>query len=70
MNKWTGEKIRRLRDLYGETQAVFCQRVGVGPKILSFWEGGKCQPGGPASIVLSRLEEDLANGKIRELQTA
>jgi DNA-binding transcriptional regulator YiaG len=68
--KWTPEKILDLRERYGETQKVFCHRVGVDYTTIRWWEQGRGKPLGSAELLLDRLEEDLINGKIRELETA
>lgn len=67
---WTPERIRDLRRRYGESQPVFCQRLGVVCGTLRSWEQGRGEPTGSALVLLGRLEEDLIEGKIRELQSA
>ena len=67
MHCWTPEKIRELRNLYGETQVAFARRLGVTPTSLRYWEWDMQNPSGSARILLDRLREDVEEGKIREL---
>ncbi len=66
---WTPEKIKELRKKYGETQEDFCVRLGISLDGLRYWEQGKGFPGGSATILLGRLEEDYLEGKIRDLNS-
>jgi len=52
---WTPEKIKSLRASYGETQEKFCERLGVHPDTLRWWEQGRGQPKGPAEKLLTIL---------------
>jgi DNA-binding transcriptional regulator YiaG len=63
---WTPDKIRELREAFGERQVDFCRRVGVSLPALQCWEQGKGEPGGSAQILLDRLEEDLRDGRIEQ----
>lgn len=63
---WTAEKIRELRERYGETQDQFRQRIGVALGTLRFWEQGQGKPLGPAAKLLSRLEEDLLESAVND----
>lgn len=65
---WPPEKIRSLRNMYGESQNVFCRRLGVTADALQHWEQGRGAPNGSALLLMDRLEEDFLAGKIRELQ--
>lgn len=67
---WNSTKIKALRNAYDETQAEFCRRLGVTLSTLKYWEIGRAEPLGPAQLLLSRLEEDLRDGKKRDLQPA
>lgn len=64
---WVPDKIRLLRAGYAESQEVFCRRLGVTVDAYRLWEQGRGQPSGPAQLLLSRLEEDLLEGKVREM---
>lgn len=67
---WTADRIKALRKRYGEHQEVFCLRLGVSPGALRDWEQGRSVPSGPAAILLTRLEQDLAGDNVREMQPA
>ncbi len=67
---WDSRRIKDLRKRYGEDQDVFCRRLRVSVHSLRHWEQGKGNPIGPVEEVLDRLEEDLQQGKVRELQSA
>lgn len=67
---WTADRIKALRQRYGEKQEEFCLRLGVGAGALRHWEQDRGEPNGSVQILLSRLEEDLKEGKIRELEHA
>jgi transcriptional regulator with XRE-family HTH domain len=56
---WTAERIKALRERYGEKQEEFCHRLGVGVGTLRHWEQGRGTPSGPAAILLGRIEEDI-----------
>lgn len=56
--KWTPERIKELRDAYGETQDEFRLRFPVGISTIRFWETqGSASPMG--CTILDRLEQDL-----------
>jgi len=67
---WTRDRIRRLRKQHDETQAEFCQRLGVTVHALRYWEQGQSEPPRPVELLLDRIEEDLKIGKPRELQAS
>ena len=58
---WTGEKIRRLRKRFGETQAEFAKRLDVTEYTIRHWERDLGKPSGPACIVLTMLKKQLEN---------
>ena len=60
---WTPEKIKKLRQAYGEKQEDFCERLGVSLPALRHWEQGLGEPNGSAQILLGRLEEDLEEAR-------
>jgi len=66
---WTSDRIKWLRKQHNETQAEFCQRLGVAVHTLRFWEQGQGKPNGSAIVLLSRLEEDITIGKPRAMRT-
>lgn len=59
VQKWKPKQIRALRDRHGETQEVFCKRLGVSLVTYRFWENGRHPPMGPARLLLDRIELDL-----------
>lgn len=59
LKQWNPKQIRELRELYRETQAEFCLRLGVSCVTFRFWENGRYPPMGPARLLLDRLEGDL-----------
>lgn len=68
---WTAEKIKALRKKgYNETQEEFARRLRISAAALRNWEQGVNPPIGPAEVLLDRLQEDLDEGKIRQLQPA
>lgn len=67
---WPPERIKGLRKAYGEEQDDFCKRLRVSVHALRHWEQARGSPIGPVELLLDRLEEDLREGKIRELQPA
>lgn len=66
MKRWSGVEIRELRKRYGETQEEFCRRLAVTVDSLRGWEQERGDPIGPAHLLLSRLEEDLETGNVRD----
>ena len=61
------KEIRDLRKAYGEKQEEFCLRVGVSVGALRDWEQGRREPLLPIQLLLTRLKEDLAEGKVRPI---
>lgn len=59
---WNGEKIKALRDRYGETQEEFANRIGVAVGTLRFWE----QDQGPPNLTAQKLFVFLQRDKIPE----
>ncbi len=70
--KWTAERIKALRDRYGETQDDFRARFRISLSTLRFWEQGQGEPSGPATVILDQLEADAAipRAEKRERQPA
>src|SRR5262245_63416230 len=64
-SRWSPKAIKALRRRYDETQAVFCQRLGVTPDALQFWEQNRGCPSGPAEMLLDRLLEEVESGDVR-----
>jgi DNA-binding transcriptional regulator YiaG len=62
---WSPDHIRALRKAYGESQEQFCLRLGVAVGTLRDWEQSRGVPLMPVQLLLSRLQEDQAEGKIR-----
>lgn len=67
--KWTPERIKALRDRYSETQEQFRHRFPISLSTLKYWETGG-EPSDMACTLLDRLEEDLQEGRVRQLQAA
>lgn len=66
---WTPERIKALRERYGETQEQFRHRFPISLSTLKFWETGG-EPSDMACTLLDRLAEDIQQGRVRQLQTA
>lgn len=41
---WTSDRVRTLRELYKESAAVFCKRLGVSSSAVSNWENMVSRP--------------------------
>ena len=67
--RWPPEKIKELRERYGETQAVFRLRLGITVTTLANWEQGRFEPTGTGLLMLDRLAEDLEAGQVRNIDT-
>lgn len=72
---WTSERIKNLRQRYGERQEDFCKRFRISLGALRIWEQGQGEPSGPATIILDQLEADLekipaTNGHAKSKQPA
>lgn len=64
MYDWTPEKIKELREAYGESQPVFALRFRQGVDSLRKWEQGKATPTGAVTVVLDHLAASVpTNGK-------
>lgn len=70
MKIWSGDEIKALRKRYEETQEEFCRRLAISIDGLRAWEQDRGSPNGPAHLLLSRLEEDFVEGKIRDYISA
>lgn len=57
--RWTPERIKALRNAWGETQAQFAERLNVSKSAIRFWEQGQGKPSKLAEFVLDRVEADL-----------
>lgn len=64
---WPPKRIKHLRKQFGESQPIFCERLGVIVDTYRLWEQGRGKPNGSALVLLDRLEEDLRAGSVREL---
>ena len=61
---WTPQRIKKLRDAFGQTQEQFSARLGMTKFGLRMWEQGQSVPSEMAQILLDRIEEDLAKGRV------
>ena len=66
---WDGQRIKKLRNSFGESQTQFCQRLGVGVDALQHWEQDRAEPSRPIQLLLEILQEDIASGKIPAVPT-
>jgi DNA-binding transcriptional regulator YiaG len=57
--EWTGQRVKNLREAYGESQDRFAARFGLNGATVSFWETEKGKPSGSAQFALDRLAEDI-----------
>ncbi|MGA2464676.1 MAG: helix-turn-helix domain-containing protein [Thermodesulfobacteriota bacterium] len=51
--------IRQFRKKYGLTQRRLAELMGVTITTIYSWESGRRNPGGPAKILLAKVEEEL-----------
>lgn len=51
-------EIKAIRNNLKMTQVVFAKFLGVSPKTVEAWEGGRNMPDGPARRILSMLKQD------------
>ncbi len=56
-NVWTGERVRALRERYGESARQFSERIGVHINTLYAWELDRSEPIMPVKKFLEVLEE-------------
>lgn len=59
VTEYSNKEIRDIRMKAGMTQSVFAAYMGVSPKTVEAWEGGRTHPTGPAC----RLLHILASGE-------
>ena len=57
--KWTSERVKALRERYGESQAKFAERLRVSIDTIQYWEQGRGPVSGLGEFALDRLEEDI-----------
>lgn len=62
---WNAARIKKLRAMYGETQEQFAKRFRVSVDSLRFWEQGKGEPSGPATVILDQLAEAAKSAKLQ-----
>ncbi len=67
LDLWDSEKIKILRENYGETQEEFAPMLGVSVPTLRMWEQGKGRPAGSAQKLLKFAKLGLDDPKIRKL---
>ena len=53
------EEIKAIRAALGITQPELAEKMGVSRDAVASWEIGRNAPGGPAEILLRRLERKL-----------
>lgn len=70
MNRWPKEKILSLRSNYGESQEDFARRFPVSATAYRNWEQGRMVAPPWIQTLLTIFEEDLHQGRKRELQMA
>lgn len=57
IKEYNGKEIRSIRMKAGMTQTVFASYMGVSPKTVEAWEGGRTHPTGPVFRLLDILAE-------------
>lgn len=55
VKEYSGKEIREIRMQAGMTQSVFASYLGVSPKTVEAWEGGRTHPTGPVFRLLEFL---------------
>ncbi|MGN0608527.1 MAG: helix-turn-helix domain-containing protein [Oscillospiraceae bacterium] len=53
-----GAEVRNIRMSLDLTQVVFAKVMGVSPKTVEAWEGGRSEPNGTAKRMLAMLRSD------------
>lgn len=53
-----GIEVRNIRMSLDLTQVVFAKVMGVSPKTVEAWEGGRSEPNGTAKRMLAMLKAD------------
>jgi putative transcriptional regulator len=60
--------IRQFRKKYGLTQRRLAELMGVTITTIYSWESGRRNPGGPAKILLAKVEEELEKKMKKEVK--
>ena len=55
---YKAQKIKKIRNMLGLSQAKFAYLIGVSKKTVEAWESGRNEPQGPAQRMLMLLEKD------------
>ncbi len=58
LKDFTATDIKKIRNDFGATQAVFAEILGVSKKTIEAWEAGRNRPDGPARRLLAAIEAD------------
>ena len=53
--------LREIRRRLGLTQGQLAQRLDVAQASVSRWESDRCEPSGPAAILLRQLADEAAS---------
>jgi len=56
--RFSGQRIRLLRERQKMTQQIFANVLGVSKKTVEAWEAGRNTPNGPAQRMLHLMEKD------------
>ncbi len=67
---WTAERIKALRDEFGESREQFAERLSASKFTLRNWEQGQFEPSGRVQMLLDRLQDDLREGRVKIKQPA
>lgn len=57
-DEWSAERVRRLREHLGLTQAELSDLLNARQQTISEWERGRHRPRGPSARLLSYVAED------------
>lgn len=56
--RFEAQEIKKIRQSAGMSQVMFAGLLGVSPKTVEAWEGGRNQPEGPSCRLLEVVRDD------------
>ena len=58
VKEYSADEVKKIRKSVGMSQTIFESYFGVSNKTIEAWEAGTNHPSGPASRILSMIEQD------------
>ena len=64
--KWTPDRIKSLRDSFGDNREQFADRLAVSKFSIRNWEQGQTEPSDRVQMLLDHLQRELHDTHVKQ----